>query len=131
MRAGLGDREPGVPAWSLEELQRSKHMEILSEFEFTAPAGHSEYDWETLMDGSIRKLNEGTDFTCKLATFATLARKAALKRKLTLRTSKVDGGIVIQAIPMTAEEKARLAEKEKAAAVEEADEKSPGDATPE
>ncbi len=73
-------------------------MKTLKSFEFTAPVGaKSRYDWDNILSGQIVQLEEGKDYACKPATFSTLIRSAAKKRGQTVRTSKVDGGMVVQA----------------------------------
>lgn len=76
-------------------------MKTLKAFEFKPAVGSqgTQYDWDTLLSGDIYQLEEGKDFTCKASTFSTLARAAAKRKGLKLQTGKVDGGIVIQALP--------------------------------
>jgi hypothetical protein len=78
---------------------------VLNSFEFSARSngGTSRYNWDELLDGKIRQLDEGTDFDCKPSTFLTLARSRAKARGLTVKGSKVEGGLVVQAVPASAE----------------------------
>jgi len=76
--------------------------EVLESFEFRnfGPRGSSEQqDWDTLLDGQIRKLQEGTDFKKKI-TFLNAARMNCKKRGLRLRTGATEGGVIIQAVPI-------------------------------
>ena len=75
-------------------------MKTLKAFEFPEDAGRSSYDWDALLSGKIPQLEEGTDFRCKAATFATLARSQAKKRGMGVRISKVEGGLVIRSRPV-------------------------------
>lgn len=74
----------------------------LAEFTFSGGVAQNKgtHDWDSLLDGQIWQLTAGTDYNCKTSTFASLARNQAKKKKLGLRTNKVEGGIVIQAVPM-------------------------------
>ncbi len=78
-------------------------MKTLKNFEFRAPVSRTgaSYDWATLLDGKIRQLTEGEDYSCKAATFCTLLRNHAKKAGVSVRTTKVEGGLVIQAVPNT------------------------------
>jgi hypothetical protein len=87
--------------------------EVLSSFEFKSfGEGKTDYPWAKWMDGQIRKLLSGVHFTCKEATFLTLARSAAKKRGKIVQTSKVEGGVVIQAVPASEEQLQKWAEQE-------------------
>lgn len=76
---------------------------ILEQFEFRKGVGQQEnsatYDWDTFLDGQMRKFVEGEDYQCKTNTFSTLARANAKRKGLKIKTTKVEGGIVIQAVP--------------------------------
>jgi hypothetical protein len=73
-------------------------MKTLKNFDFpTSGAAKATYDWDLLLDGKVRQLDEGLDYTCKSATLITLARATAKKRGLTLKAAKVEGGVVLQA----------------------------------
>ena len=59
-------------------------MEILEKYEFGGRRGREKtYDYDTLLDGKIRRLVKGTDFTAKpesvKTTLATEAKKRGLK----------------------------------------------------
>jgi len=92
-------------------------MKTLESFEWTNfGSDRSKHDWDVLLDGQIRQLQAGVDFTSKPATMLTLCRNAAQKRGLRLRTSKVEDGIVIQAIkPEEVEQEAPKKGKKKSA----------------
>lgn len=74
----------------------------LAEFTFSGGVAQNKgtHDWDNLLDGQIWQLEAGKDFNCKVSTFASLARNQAKKKGLGLHTNKVEGGIVIQAVPM-------------------------------
>jgi len=74
-------------------------MKKLQSFEFKSfgDRAKSKHDWAALLSGEIIQMEEGTDFTCKTQTLMTLARSAAKKRGLKLRSTKVEGGVVLQA----------------------------------
>lgn len=74
-------------------------MKSLKTFEFpTTRVGRGQYDWGKLLSGGIYQLEEGKDYQCKTVSFLALARMAAKKAGKTLKTSKVEGGVVIQAM---------------------------------
>lgn len=78
---------------------------ILESFEFRKGVGQQEnaatYDWDTFLDGQMRRFTAGEDYTCKTNTFSTLARASAKRKGLKIKTTKVSDpeGIVIQAVP--------------------------------
>ena len=53
------------------------------------------------VNGGIYQLEEGKDYQCKTVSFLALARMAAKKAGKTLKASKVEGGVVIQAMQIT------------------------------
>ncbi len=73
-------------------------MRTLKSFEFTSGGAKGSYDWDKLLDGSIYQLEEGKDFQCEVNTLISMARKQAKKKGKGLRTQKVEGGVVIQAV---------------------------------
>jgi hypothetical protein len=86
-------------------------MEKLTSYTFNeSNAKKSEYDWDTLLDGGIYKLVSGEDFKCKPGSFRTIATNAAKKLGKGVRINKVEGGLVIQAYPLPAEEVAEPTE---------------------
>jgi hypothetical protein len=87
-------------------------MKSLESFEFTAPVGKAEYEWDKLLDGGIYQLAEGDDYHCKTATFRVMAAKQARKKGNIVRVNKVEGGLVIQAVEATAEQLAKWATEE-------------------
>ena len=80
-------------------------MKTINNFEFGAQrVGKSTYDWDTILDGEIRVLEAGKDFTCKPANIKTQARTVAKKRGLRVRTGSTENGdVVIQAFSPDAE----------------------------
>ena len=76
-------------------------MKTLKKFEFPTFGGRSQYDWDTLLDGRIFHLEQGDgkDFSCTVGTFRAIAARQAANRKRKLRAAKVEGGLVIQALP--------------------------------
>jgi hypothetical protein len=78
-------------------------MKSLRAFEFASTGNRATYDWAKLLDGSIYQLEAGKDFSCKPETFLLLAKKHAKKAGKTLKASKVDGGLVIQAVGKAAD----------------------------
>lgn len=102
-------------------------MKVLNSFEFRSPVGQSgpTYDWDTLLDGKIRKLEEGEDYHCKPSTFRMMISTQGRKRGVAVRVNKVDGGLVVQAYPATPEQKAKWEAAEKDEAAEEQDETPP------
>ena len=59
------------------------------------------HDWETFLDGQIRRLEGGVDFKCRPQSFQTLAMSAAkrrgLKVRVTVTSDKKD--VIIQGFP--------------------------------
>lgn len=108
----------------------------LKSFEFKAGAATAQYDWPTLLNGSIYALKKGEHFDCKPLTFSSLARTQASKmhKKLSCSIDSEAETVTIQATPMTeveiaeyeqraAERKAqKQAEKEAGEAVADTDE---------
>jgi len=104
-------------------------MKTLKTFEFTAAVGTgASYEWDKILSGDIVQLDAGKDFECKPATFCTLARSAAKKRKMIVRTSMLPKdrakdapvtGVVLQAQKASKEQLAKWAEAEAAAETEE------------
>jgi hypothetical protein len=47
--------------------------------EFPSQPGRTEYDWDSLLDGSTWQLVAGQDFNGKATTFATNARHQAVR----------------------------------------------------
>lgn len=104
-------------------------MKTLKTFEFKSFGGAgSTHDWDTLLDGKIYQLEEGTDYECKTSTMGMMARTRARSRGMLLKTSVVEGGIVIQASPASEEQIAEWAtkdeEREKVLAQRKADKKA-------
>jgi hypothetical protein len=75
-------------------------MKVLKSFEFkTRSIGEKEYDWDTLLDGEIRQLEAGVDYTAKNQTLRMMAAKQAQKRGMRVKVNAVEGGLVLQAFP--------------------------------
>ena len=81
-------------------------MKTLKKFEFPETKGgfKSQYDWDKLLSGSILQLEEGKDYSCKTANFFTMCRTQAKKRGMKVHTARVEGGVVIQALPAATNE---------------------------
>lgn len=102
--------------------------EVLKKFEFpkTTAFGNASHDWTTLFDGKIRKLVKGVDFQSRPDNFASTARwVGAYKHYCIVKThvekdeaGEFTGVVVIQAIPMTDEQRdahdAKVAERKAA-----------------
>ena len=73
-------------------------MKTLKTFEFATTGRKGSYEWDKLLDGGIYQLEHGKDFDAKPETVIALARAAAKKAGKKLKASKVEGGVVIQAI---------------------------------
>ena len=84
-------------------------MKTLKKFEFKEFGGRSTYDWDKWLDGGIYQLEEGSDYTCKTQTLRMLAAKQARRLGKTVRTAKVENGLVIQAVEASDEQKAAWA----------------------
>ncbi len=76
-------------------------MKTLKSYEFKSSGSRNgrTYDWDKLMDGKIYQLEEGKDYECKQQTVLMMARTQAKKRGMRLRGTKVEGGVVLQAVP--------------------------------
>jgi hypothetical protein len=90
----------GVPKGRAITGIRETVMQVLKSFEFPTAVMviKAKYEWETLLDGQTRRLEEGTDYECKPNTFKMMAGKQARKRGLRALVCKVEGGLVIQAV---------------------------------
>ena len=87
-------------------------MKTLNTFEFRSFTHGGRYDWDTILDGKIHQLTQGEDYhTEKTSTFSSLARNQAKKRGGTVRTTAVEGGVVMQFV----KEKAKRGKKGAAA----------------
>ena len=74
----------------------------LPDFDFS-PKGRGEaYPWNEWFDGRIYKLVQGEDFETSPLGFRSSIYNAAARHDVKVRTSVVDGGIVIQADPRPA-----------------------------
>lgn len=71
--------------------------EVLDSYDFNA-GGTGRYDWDTIMDGQIRKMVGGEDFTVKTTSFITSAKKAANKRNKGLNVRTDGNDVVLQAV---------------------------------
>jgi hypothetical protein len=81
-------------------------MKTLKSFEFTeSTVGRAIYDWDKILSGKIIQLEEGKDYTVNSDTVRALAYSQAKRRSLKVKVAAVEGGLVIQATPMTEEEK--------------------------
>ncbi len=75
-------------------------MRTLKSFEFPETSGaiKAKYDWKKLLDGGIYHLDEGKDFQSKPANFIMMARSRGKKLGFIVKATKVEGGVVLQAI---------------------------------
>lgn len=106
---GVGDpprrSPPGKSRGRGGGRREDRDVKTLKTFEFPENGGgKTQYDWDVILDGKIRELERGKDYTCKETTFATLARKAAKQRGMVVKSAKSDAGIVIQAVKASAEQ---------------------------
>lgn len=85
----------------------------IKSFEFKSGAAQAQYDWPTLLNGSIYTLKHNEHFDCKPLTFSSLARTQAGKahKKLACSIDTEGGTVTIQATVMTAEEATAYDEK--------------------
>jgi hypothetical protein len=56
----------------------------------------SRYPWDQLLDGSVWKVNPGTDFGGKPKSFVHSARAQARRRGGTVRTRLIEDDVVLQ-----------------------------------
>lgn len=91
-------------------------MITLKKFEFKDASDRSTYDWAKLLDGKIYQLTEGEDYTCKTVTFQSLIRNQAKKAGKAVKSGRVEGGLVVQAVPLPEGEENTEAATEEAAA---------------
>jgi hypothetical protein len=68
-------------------------VEVLDTYDFAR-----RYDWQTLLDGKVRRLRQGEDFTCPTSIFRAQANRAARRAGLSIRTRNEGDAIVIQAV---------------------------------
>jgi hypothetical protein len=54
-------------------------MKTLKKHEFTTSTQQT-YDWDTLLNGKIYQVDEGTDFTCRIEGFVGMAKARASSR---------------------------------------------------
>lgn len=76
-------------------------MKTLDSFTFKATSGNgasAKYDWATWLNGKIYQLDAGVDYTCTMNSLKFAAKRQAKKLGICVRFSKVDGGLVLQAI---------------------------------
>ena len=70
---------------------------VIKSFAFSSTRSNN-HPWRQWLDGRIWQLQHGEDFHCKVESFRTAAFVAARRHGIKIRTSVVEGGIVIQAI---------------------------------
>lgn len=63
------------------------------------------YNYDEWLDGQIWQLEEGTDFEVNKMSFMTSVRGAAKKRDLKLKSRVTDDAVIIQAEPLTDEDR--------------------------
>lgn len=71
--------------------------EKVDSFEFLNRGERGKYPWNEWLDGSIWKLKAGDDFKTNEKTFQGVARVAAYKRGLSLKTNIHEGHLFLQA----------------------------------
>ena len=71
-------------------------MKVLKTFEFPDNARSSKHDWQTIMDGTIRELTQGVDFSGKAKWFKVQCRLQAKKKGLKVRVHADDTKVVVQ-----------------------------------
>ncbi len=96
-------------------------------FEFKEAADRAIYDWADLLDGSLKALEEGKDFTCKPQTIRMMAVKQAAKIGKKVKVEQVEGGLILQAFEMTDEQIAAQKAKDAKAAAAKAAKKDDDD----
>lgn len=71
-------------------------MKEVKDFAFE-DSSRNKYDWDTILNGKVWKLENGKDFKCSTKSMAALAKMTAKGRNLKIKT-KVDGDdLVLQA----------------------------------
>jgi hypothetical protein len=70
--------------------------EVLDSYDFSAGSA-GRYNWDEILDGQIRKMIGGEDFTVKTTSFITSAKKAAQKRGKNLNVRTDGSDVVLQA----------------------------------
>ena len=71
-------------------------MEILENFEFKN-SSRSVYDWNTILDGKIRKLVKGTDFKCTTDSMSLNIKATAKAKGIKVKVQIDKGDVVVQA----------------------------------
>ena len=77
---------------------------VLQEFDFSSKGGTRKYDWGTWLSGDIYELAEGEDYEIPTENFRVAAHAAAARMHKKVRTRRIDGGIVLQATELPADE---------------------------
>lgn len=75
--------------------------EQLDTYDFNAPieTTPSKYTWDLWCNGSIWRVREGRDYTCKYDTFRSAVKYQAMIRNMDVRIRTEPGGVVFQFIP--------------------------------
>lgn len=55
-------------------------------FDFPGARGGVKHDWDVIFNGQIWRLRKGEDYQCRTDCFVKMARHAAKRRKLRIRT---------------------------------------------
>lgn len=80
-------------------------MKILKSHEFTRSIGARVHDWNTLLDGQIRQLDESDFGEGSAKTMRMMLYKQAQVRGKTVKVERTeDSGLIVQAFPMTKEQ---------------------------
>lgn len=75
----------------------------LTEFTFARHGRPRKYPWEKWFDGSIWRLVGGEDFTVPAENFRRGVLEAARQHGVAIRTSVVDGDVIVQASALDGE----------------------------
>lgn len=57
----------------------------------------SKYDWNEILDGQIRQLEQGVDYDCRTENMVMQIRSAAKRKGVKVRVQKQPGCVVVQA----------------------------------
>lgn len=93
------DDRPNIPRAEEERVnKRSQRQETEGRQVRRFDGRKSQYDWGKILSGDIVVLEQGTDYTCKTATFALQVRAAAKRRGKQVKVATRQGQVVVQAL---------------------------------
>lgn len=72
-------------------------MKVLTKHDFPEQNTRRTYDWNKILDGKIRELKTGDDFTGEPKAFAARARVVARERGQTVKVDAREKTLVLQA----------------------------------